>query len=141
MKLASLSSSDTLQLSLSPASFESIRDILELVKDLKGVTFREFLAPSVAKTEAKPQHQQVAASAAASKAARVDGQTEQDSLFRVCNRTGVTVSCKEKGEMREVMQLTASSMPVALKFKPPSEVVYVPDFGRKVCGLLSIVCL
>ena len=134
VRALSVSSLETLQINLSPACFQSVRDVMELLADLRG-----------SNNAATPSEDVIAAVSAEHGGVtldiehnpRVKSQSTAN-LFEIVNRTGVGLACFPA--LRSALQTSDSShMPLKtgiekqpLTFVPSTENVHVPDFGRQV---------
>lgn len=136
--LLSVSSPETLQLSLSPACFESVRDVLELARDLCRTQSSNasagpstVLSPDISEST---NHQ----AGCAWEQCRTDQPHSEETfnLFEIANRTGLGMACypalSEQLIQRKGRELGPSNVPRPVTFRPDTELVYVPDFGRKV---------
>ena len=141
MRAVSLSSLETLQLNLSPACFESVRDIIDLVNDFQG-TLGGSAAPDLPAQHsdtlqkvAKPLSCNIPAPSA------VNGSAPGGSPFEIVNRTGLGLACypdadgglQHDGDDKLMkMRLPSAIASEGLTFAPATEYVHVPDFGRRV---------
>lgn len=149
MDTLELSSVDTLDISFSPASFQSFRDLLDFIEPLRCT---QDAPPSPAGSCSSRLR---AAAILQHPSARVQchrGLTDEAppvealNLFQCCNRTGLALSCYGKNAATGMKLLpTAGARPLA--FSPTSSRVHLPDFGREVLHpqtswgrLCDIVC-
>ena len=144
--LVSLSSFDTLQLTLSPACFESVRDLMEVVKDLAT---KDNAAPTSLQrqgTFTRGEDSELLLQADAS-LVEVAEETETFNLFEIVNRSGLSMACYRTSHVsnairkEEGMQLASSNVAKPLAFRPATDFVHIPDFGRKVREIECCHCL
>jgi hypothetical protein len=149
--LFSLSSLETLQLSLSAASFESIRDLLEFVRDFTprstactskgGLTDLMARGPALQSQLGLQAAQMARQSATEPKGNLPIDRNEGFNLFEVVNRTGLGMACyvggDKSGRSSSHMQMASTNASKPLLFRPGVEFVHLPDFGRKVGCHLS----
>jgi hypothetical protein len=147
--LLCVSSQDTLQLSLSPASFQSLRDALE---------FAETFVPAPAdhgnagEAESSRASQHLLQRPLSFQPRHLDSMVLNDSgesdryacfnLFELCNRTGLGMACYvpgAEGARDDHMEMASCNVFKALTFRPLVESVHLPDFGRKVLPQVIIL--
>lgn len=148
LSLLCLSSQDTLQLSFSPASFQSICDALEFSETFMPVP----ADPATSGDSQSLSSQQLIRRAQTLPLRSLDPSVvlndtaDVDSeacfnLFEICNRTGLGMACYVPGTggAREGhMEMASTNAFKALTFRPLVESVHLPDFGRKVLASSSV---
>jgi hypothetical protein len=136
----SLSSLESLQICLSPASFESLRDCLELVNDLSHATSpaNKRAVEVVCDAESSTGKE---IKATADQTRELVEQNEALNLFEIMNRAGLGLKCYPATETGlRGQDLTPSNIPAALLFRPATEFVHMPELGRKARLYHSTVC-
>ena len=129
-----LSSVDILDISFSPASFQSFKDILDFLEPFRCsqtvLTPREDSCSGRSRAAAILQHPSIEVPAHLCPAADA-AQPEAPTLFQCSNRTGLALTCHGGATATSTKMVSAAGVQ-PLGFSPKSSRVYLPDFGREV---------